>query len=108
MLTEIHSEFDAPWSMHNLFPSIFGGALRHRYHHAYTQKGFQGTKGVHYHEFLKVLDDVCGYAVSDEDCRRVRFDERVENEDITEGTEGRRQKKSTTRERQLAASAKCE
>ena len=72
MLTEIHSEYDAPWSMHNIAPSIFGGALRHRYHHAYTQRDFEGgRKGVHYHEFFRYLDQLFGFEVSEAECRRV-------------------------------------
>ena len=71
MLTEVHSEYDAPWSMHNVAPSIFGGALRHRYHHAYTQRGFKGgRKGVHYHEFFRYLDQFFGFEVSKAECRR--------------------------------------
>ena len=76
MLVEIHSELDAPWSLHNLFGGrVFGGALRHRYHHAYTLPHFKGTKAVHYHQFFRLLDDLAGYAVSDEECRAVKFEE---------------------------------
>ena len=50
----------------------FGGALRHRYHHAYTQRGFEGgRKGVHYHEFFRYLDQLFGFEVSEAECRRV-------------------------------------
>jgi hypothetical protein len=74
MLVEIHAELDAPWSLHNLFGGrLFGGALRHRYHHAYTLPGYQGKKAVHYHQFFKILDDLCGYSVSDKACRDVKF-----------------------------------
>jgi len=73
MLCEIHSELDAPFSMHSLCPSICGGALRHRYHHAYTQPGFKGRKGVHYQEFFRYLDDYFGTAVTDEECRGVVY-----------------------------------
>jgi len=73
MLCEIHSELEAQFSVHNLCPSICGGALRHRYHQAYTQSGFKGRKGVHYQEFFRYLDDYFGCAVTDEECRRVVY-----------------------------------
>ena len=73
MLVEIHSEYDAWWSMHNIAPKIFGGALRHRYHHAYSNPNFSGRKGVHYHQFFKYLDDFFDYKVSDEECRNAQF-----------------------------------
>ena len=71
MLVEIHSELDMPWSLHNLAPKIFGGALRHRYHHAYPQPGFRGRKRVHYHQFFRYMDDWFGWSVSDEECRKL-------------------------------------
>lgn len=52
MLTEIHSGYDAPWSMHNVWPRACGGAKRHEVHHR------DGT--VYYAEFFSVLDDLCG------------------------------------------------
>ena len=71
MLVDIHSELDLPWSLHNLAPKIFGGALRHRYHHAYTQPGFNGRKGVHYQQFFRYMDDWWGCSVPDAECRKV-------------------------------------
>jgi len=68
MLMEIHADYNLPWALHNLFPSIFGGSLRHRYHHAYTQPNFQGKKGVFYHEFFKYMDYICGFEVPDAAC----------------------------------------
>jgi methylsterol monooxygenase len=52
MLAEIHSGYDAPWSMHNVWPWVCGGAKRHEVHHR------DGT--VYYAEFFSVLDDVLG------------------------------------------------
>jgi hypothetical protein len=66
LLVEAHSEFDAPWSLHNIFgEKIYGGALRHRYHHA--------RKTVHYSQFFTFLDDWYGSSVSAQKCRAVRF-----------------------------------
>jgi sterol desaturase/sphingolipid hydroxylase (fatty acid hydroxylase superfamily) len=71
MLTEIHANYNLPWALHNLVPSVFGGSLRHRYHHAYTQPNFKGRRGVFYHEFFKYMDHICGFEVSDETCMNV-------------------------------------
>ena len=69
MLVEAHSEFDCVFSLHNLAPSIFGGSLRHRYHHA---RG-KGTKAVFFQQFFRYLDDYFGFTVSDAECRHVCF-----------------------------------
>jgi sterol desaturase/sphingolipid hydroxylase (fatty acid hydroxylase superfamily) len=52
MLTEIHAGYDAPWSMHNVWPALFGGAKRHEVHHR--------DGSVYYAEFFKGLDDLVG------------------------------------------------
>ena len=48
MLVEIHSGYDAPWSMHNVAPRLFGGAASHEMHHR--------TGTARYHEFFRYLD----------------------------------------------------
>jgi len=49
LLVESHAGYDGFWSSHRLYPSIFGGALRHLAHH---------TKGKHfYQQFFCYLDD---------------------------------------------------
>ena len=73
MLVEAHSEFDCAFSLHNLAPSIFGGALRHRYHHA---RG-RGSRQVFFQQFFRYLDDYFGFVVSDKACRSVVFDRRT-------------------------------
>lgn len=49
LLTEIHAGYDAPWSVHNLLPWIYGGAKRHEAHHVSGNKYFQ--------QFFMYLDD---------------------------------------------------
>ena len=79
MLCEIHSEMDAPFSMHNLFPKAVGGALRHRLHHqkgGVHQKGGakgRGGGGVNYQEFFLYLDDFFGTAAENAECRRAKY-----------------------------------
>lgn len=50
LLTEIHAGYDAWWSLHNLFPSIIGGAKRHEVHH---QNG-----AMYFQQFFMYLDDL--------------------------------------------------
>lgn len=71
MLMEIHTEYNLPWALHNIFPSIFGGSLRHRYHHASLSYNVNGNKNVFYHQFFKYMDDLCGYCVSDQECLNI-------------------------------------
>lgn len=52
MLVEIHSGYDAPWSMHNVCPFLFGGARSHELHHKH------GT--VCYGEFFRYMDVLLG------------------------------------------------
>ena len=41
MLTEIHAGYDGFWSLHNIFPWVYGGALRHEEHHKGGHTNFQ-------------------------------------------------------------------
>ena len=52
MLVEIHSGYDAPWSMHRVCPAVFGGARAHELHHRHG--------AVCYHEFFKYMDVLLG------------------------------------------------
>ena len=52
MLVEIHSGYDAPFSMHNVWPWVFGGARAHEHHHR--------TGTACYHEFFRYLDVILG------------------------------------------------
>ena len=56
ILTEIHSGYDFPFFSHNIFPSIFGGSIRHNIHH---QRG-----DVYFHQFFKYLDNQLDYIPS--------------------------------------------
>ncbi|GMH67576.1 hypothetical protein TrST_g12347 [Triparma strigata] len=49
LLTESHSGLDERWMTHRLYPSIFGGAKRHKLHHE-RGEGF-------YQQFFMYLDD---------------------------------------------------
>lgn len=50
MLTEIHSGFDFPWSLHNVVPlGLLGGPPRHEEHHRSGRRNFQ--------QFFTLLDD---------------------------------------------------
>lgn len=52
LVTEAHSGFDFPWSLHNLFPFVFLGPVRHRQHH------LEGN--VEFAKFFRHLDCICG------------------------------------------------
>jgi sterol desaturase/sphingolipid hydroxylase (fatty acid hydroxylase superfamily) len=50
MLTEIHAGYDGFWSLHNIFPKIYGGAKRHEEHHKYGC--------IFYQQFFMYLDNI--------------------------------------------------
>ena len=52
LLVEAHSGYDLPFQSHRVFPSIFGGAVRHQIHH--------GTGRKYFHQFFMYLDDAMG------------------------------------------------
>ena len=57
LLTESHSGYDAPWSLHNLFPGgrrVYGGAWAHEKHHS--------RGDVHFQQFFCYLDWLGGTA----------------------------------------------
>jgi len=56
MLTESHAGYDFPWSLHNLFPLVYGGAKRHEAHHKYNN--------IYYQQFLIYLDDIYNYVTN--------------------------------------------
>jgi sterol desaturase/sphingolipid hydroxylase (fatty acid hydroxylase superfamily) len=49
LLTEIHAGYDAPFSLHNVMPYLYGGAKRHEVHHSHGKK--------YYQQFFMYLDD---------------------------------------------------
>jgi len=49
LLVESHAGYDCFWSMHNLYPGIFGGTKRHMAHHMNGKK--------YYQQFFCYLDD---------------------------------------------------
>jgi len=49
LLIEAHSGLDQWWMSHGLFPSIFGGSLRHQIHHH--------SGKMYFHQFFCYLDD---------------------------------------------------
>lgn len=63
MLTEIHAGYDGPWCLHNLFPSLIGGAACHEVHH-HSGKG-------NYQQFFYYLDYIMGtYRAPHHFCRQ--------------------------------------
>ncbi len=51
LLTESHSGYDLPFQSHRLFPTIFGGPVRHEAHHT------GGVGSDSYHQFFTYIDD---------------------------------------------------
>jgi hypothetical protein len=100
LLVEAHAEFDTPISPHNLFPWVYGGALRHRYHHACShspgeaddnskvvskgkgegkgdskgkgKSNSNGNRPVHFQQFFRFMDQLAGLEVSEAECRRAK------------------------------------
>ena len=52
LLTESHSGYDLPFMSHRVFPSLFGGSIRHNAHH--------NRGDIYYQQFFMYLDNAFG------------------------------------------------